>query len=241
MAFEISDEERRSEYISKLGQLTGSLFWAVYEDFVVLKLEWRIFSELFRAYEERIDVLNRASGTTALVLQNALRERVIVKLCRLMDPARQGKNKNASLEALFQSTEISEHAINILTDARADADHFRDLRNKSIAHRDMGHATLETAFSGVSYQDIDQRTKLIGLAIKVFAEEKLNTTLLLNVTSGYSSDEVSFINTLSLGLDRRKEISLERERLIAARDFDQVDHLDNQPVWLRDRKFDVLE
>lgn len=229
------------EYIDKLGQVTGGLFWTVYTDFVVLKLEWRIFSELFRAYEERIDVLNQSSGTTALVIQNALRERVIVKLCRLIDPACQGKNNNASLEALFQSTEMSEDAMDILHKAISGADHFKEIRNKSIAHRDVGHATLEKNFSGVSYQDIDQRSKLIGLAIRVFAEEKLNTTLILNMTSAYDSDEVSFVNILSLGLDRRNEMVLERERLIAKRDFDKVDLLDNRPVWLTDRKFDVDE
>jgi hypothetical protein len=238
---EVTEEQRRSEYSEKLGELAGGLFSSIYKDFVVLKLEWRIFSELFRAYPQRIDVLNEVSGTTALILQNALRERVILKICRLIDPAKLGKNKNASLAALFEATNVSHQCMDLLDQALSNARIFKNLRNKSIAHRDIGHATLDAQYDGVSYSEIDQRIKIITQTIKEFAEEKLNTTLLLNLTSPYSSDEVSFLQTLYLGANRKKELSKQRVDLLKSRQFDEIDRLDQLPDWLTVRKFDIFD
>lgn len=241
MAKEVTEEQRRLEYTLKLGELAGGLFSSIYKDFVVLKLEWRIFSEFFRAYPERIEVLNEASGTTALIFQNALRERVILKICRLIDPAKLGRNENASLAALFEASDMSDESMVLLKAATSNSKVFRDLRNKSIAHRDIEHAALNIQFDGISYSQIDNRIELIARTIKAFAEEKLNTTLILNVTSSYGSDEVSFLHTLYLGTLKRKELQRQRHELLTEGKYDELDKIEQLPDWLTNRKFDIFD
>jgi len=232
----VNGEERRLQYIDKLGKIEGGLFWSVYNHFVILKLEWRIFSEFFRSEPERINLLNNVSGTTALVLQNALRERAVLKVCQITDPAKQGRNRNASLDALFGCYDDLE-ATALLEAAKSCAKPLRKLRSQSIAHRDVIHATLDGEFQSVSYLDIDASIDSIGAAIVWFAEKYLNTTLILDITSGYSSDEVKLLEVLFHGNVAIKK--LRKDALLAAKSgqHEEAQRLLESPKWLNGRKF----
>ncbi|GLQ27235.1 hypothetical protein [Sulfitobacter pacificus] len=235
-----TDKEVRQQYISKLGEVGGNLYWLIYKDFVVLKYEWRIFSELFRAYPERIEVMNSVSGNTASIIQNALRERTIIKVCRLLDRAGDARNRNATLLSLLEEVPVSCSAMELLRDAIECSKPLKVLRNKSLAHRDILHATSDTKIGGVSYNEIDSSVQKIGQLIQRFSEEKLNTTVITNMTTGYEDDEVHFVRVLMLGQKALEEQRAKRREFLEDRNYKELEALEKLPKWLLDRRFDIF-
>ena len=237
----VSSHERRKEYIDRIGPTAGPLFSPLYNDFVYVNYEWRIFSEWFRANKERVELLNSVSAGTTFVLQNALRERVIIKICRFLDPAAQGKRKNATLEALIEATPGAQKFSEHLREIRFYAEGMRSMRNTSLAHRDIRHATFEREFHAVSYSQIDKTLKGVGKLIKEYSIEYLDRHLVFNLTTPFASDEVAFLHILDLGIREWNRRLQEMDNLENKRAYREITDLLERPSWLRSRDFDVFE
>jgi hypothetical protein len=127
---------------------------------------WDVYRSLFGTNKERVDLLNAASGHVTRTFQDSLHERVILGICQVSDPAGSGSRKNVTVRGLpqyivdpVQRTEIDR----MLIDVESSTSFARELRNKLIAHSDLG------AVSGSHVVDFSSRIKIVE-AIKSIIE-----------------------------------------------------------------------
>jgi hypothetical protein len=100
---------------------------------------WGEYLVLFGTSEENVQLLNQAASSFAGMIQDALWERVLLHLCRLVDSVETSGKKNLTVrrlpllvdDALKQSVE---QAIAKLSD---DCTFARDWRNRLISHADL--------------------------------------------------------------------------------------------------------
>ena len=127
---------------------------------------WDLVKQLFYAKPECADIWDDISGNAAWDLHDTLRDAVILAICRITDPAEQGKNLNCSLRALIAEVEVrvlqpaitadqgcdlqlsnalensvEQQAITALNDRLVDIERrctpLREHRKKRIAHADV--------------------------------------------------------------------------------------------------------
>ena len=227
----------RTKCEATLGADLGGVYFSLYESFVVMGLEWRVFSEWFRAAPERVDLLNEVSGTTALVIQNALRERTAIKLSRLTDRSSQGRNRNASLAALrnYEVTENDAILQQNVLNAQEKASNIRRIRSKRLVHADHRETLFPSDDLGASYADFDAAIKASGAVLQHFSNVYLDAHVSFDMVSSFKDDEVSFLKVIYLGLIKRDEISSELREIKNVADYER--EIDRVPDYLRRRFF----
>ena len=72
---------------------------------------WDLVKQLFYAKPECADIWDDISGNAAWDLHDTLRDAVILAICRITDPAEQGKNLNCSLSALIAKVRVLQAVI----------------------------------------------------------------------------------------------------------------------------------
>jgi len=103
---------------------------------------WDRYEALFGS-KERVSLLNESSGLFWATIQGMLHEHVLLGLCRLTDPAVQGRFRNLSVQSLFDRDPtddkqgLSERVANAVEATRF----ARSWRDKRIAHSDWDQAT----------------------------------------------------------------------------------------------------
>lgn len=130
---------------------------------------WKIYSQLFSKTEKRIELLNECATTFFFVVHQTLLKDLLLTLCKLTDPAKQGKNENLSLWRLQdQLAQVADSAVASAGNAtllkiEAYVVPLRDLRNKQLAHLDLETALEKNTnrLSLVQKRDIDKSLQLI--------------------------------------------------------------------------------
>lgn len=238
-----TEQERRLELQKRLGGELGGVFSHVKDSVIIMRAEWRVYSEWFRASKERVELLNEVSSFTALVIQTALRDRVLVKLSRLTDPASKGKNKNATI-CYLSTAEITEgdrKLVDLIDDAVDKTRKIRLIRNRHLAHSDRKEVLASSSKLSITYRDIDNSIHAISRVIKYFSEQYLGTHLMLNMVSSYKSDEVAFLEALHLGLTEKNRKMSEFKKCLSNGSCDEAERLLSKPDYLKERKFDIFD
>jgi hypothetical protein len=138
-----TDEMLRND-IAVLGGGYGTAFYHFRQHLWQVSSQWDRYEALYGSHE-RVIILNEISGSFWAALQGLLHEHVLLGLCRLTDPATQGKFKNLSVASLLQldPTEDKEDLKDRVATAVQATAFARTWRDKRIAHNDMGHVTGE--------------------------------------------------------------------------------------------------
>lgn len=125
---------------------TKAVFEALQDEVIWLHAKWNIHRQLFGTSEERINLLNDFGPDLFQIVYDSLLHDVFLTLTRLTDPATTFKKHNLSLERLTKMIEASGHneLLTILQKNQSEHDKqgepFRQLRNQTIAHSDLGTA-----------------------------------------------------------------------------------------------------
>lgn len=124
---------------------------------------WDIVKQLFYAKPECAELWNEISGSAALDLRDTLLDAVILAICRMTDPAQQGKNLNCSMAGLVAAlvNSVDQPVIANLNDRVTKiqklCDPLREHRRKRIAHSDVqvnvAHTTLLPQYSASTVDD----------------------------------------------------------------------------------------
>jgi nitrogen-specific signal transduction histidine kinase len=142
---------------------------------VELHVVWQQYRELY-ADGSTIEVLNRTAGLFFKIVQDELWDSMLLGICRMLDPAEQGRGKKLrtnltlySLPILINDALLKENVTQALVDAAQLAAFAKDHRDKRIAHQDHGYAINPALFemSGVSRQDVENTLKALRKVLQL--------------------------------------------------------------------------
>ena len=100
----------------------------IWNEVVNLSKTWSKFKRLFCTSQEIVDKLNKVDPDFAQQIHRNFLYGIIGAICRLNDPAKQGKNKNASLEQLLNHAR--EITVSDTCDPVKAEDKYKDIEEK---------------------------------------------------------------------------------------------------------------
>lgn len=231
-------EQVRIRDIDRLGPEFGTLFNNIKNDLFALRVQWRIYVALFGTNEQRVDLLNSASGPTAFVVEKALFESTLLGVCRLTDPPdyKSSASKNISISRFPQlvASYPNPDELNLLVrSARERAGFARTWRNKRLAHADDEVREGRAKIDGASRAKVLGALDGIADVVRWIGFACLDETIITHPSSEFSGDEVQFLETLFLGVAAREERGRRLRQHISERRYDQAEALTSDlPIWL---------
>ena len=129
----------------------ASVYRALRIEVTWLHARWITYSQLFSHSEARIDLLNECARSHFHFIHEVLLNDLLLALCKLTDPAIQGKNENLSMERLQRLLEatgdplLAKECEATLNGLETFAAPMKVLRNKQLAHLDLAVALEEDA------------------------------------------------------------------------------------------------
>lgn len=126
-------------------------------------IRWLTYRALFAVSPKRIELLNRSAGVFFHITQAVLLADVQLAICKLTDPPSTGKHENLSIPRLQRllvesgDKAIAKRAARLVEDVERKCKRFRDRRNKTLAHSDLGMALGVTRkrLPGISRKKIE--------------------------------------------------------------------------------------
>ena len=107
-------------------------------DILSIRASWDKFLQLYGS-KESVELLNYFSGKCFGFFQKSLNDSIILSILRLLDPHRQGKNSNLTLEIFvieYKDTTIDSKLQTIYKKLNKESESLREYRNKKLAHQD---------------------------------------------------------------------------------------------------------
>ena len=122
-----------------MGPALGAIFAELYKQISWVNLKYNEFVVLFGTSAETVGVLNESAPAFFSYLQHVMFDSVMLDIARLLDPARTGKKKNLSLDALHQVVPPSIEAKigELILTAKTRGAFCRDWRHRRLAHNDF--------------------------------------------------------------------------------------------------------
>ena len=138
-----------------MGTELGALYYAISHEVSTLHWRWDQYRELFGEKPSRIDLMNESAPFFFRVFHDTLFESTLLGIARLVGSPESFNNKNLSLQAFdpptYQRSKPSSPAlivdavlraevIALIEKAKIAGQFAMELRNRHIAHRDLGLA-----------------------------------------------------------------------------------------------------
>lgn len=140
MAEEHSAEQVLEKCIKDMGPELGPIYNELSDELIWLHAKWKQYRILFGHSEERVDLLNKASGYFFKIVQDALLDNVVLNVARLTDPVKSVGKDNLTLlrlPDLIQDDSLKKE-VNALSQNALEISSFsRDWRNRRLAHNDL--------------------------------------------------------------------------------------------------------
>lgn len=135
-----------------------------------LHYRWIMYVQLFGTNSYRIDLINQTASNFLVEFQWLVIDSMVLALSKLTDPAQMRGNYNLSFTYLADEIEKSDtngvvgELREILEELNTSVRHFREIRNKKIAHNDLAVAldSENSPLPGVSRADVKRALKLAG-------------------------------------------------------------------------------
>jgi hypothetical protein len=145
------------------------VYESLWQDVAGLHSRWKLYSQLFRVSESQVEFLREMAPSFFGVLQNTFLDDILMAFSRITDPARQGRKENLTLKLLAEridpSTypELHQRVDGLADDIVAHCAPFRDLRNRSLAHKDLPTALHyhPDPLPGISRSMIDDALRML--------------------------------------------------------------------------------
>lgn len=202
---ELSPDEINKKYAAKLGREFGDFFFHLDQSVVGLVSIWDVYRALFGTNKERVDLLNSASGYVTRTFQDSLHERVILGICQVSDPAGSGSRKNVTVRGLPQYMVDADHRAEIermLVEVEIATGFARELRNKLIAHSDLGTVSGSCVVDSSSRMKIVDAIKSIIKPLRYVHSQFFDTHKLYHpITEGTNG----FLGCVFLGVAKKNE------------------------------------
>lgn len=233
---ELSEDTLLRRYVDHLGSDFGEYYYYLNQSVFGLVGIWDVYRAFFGTNEERVELLNRASGFVALTIQDSLHERVILGICQMTDPSASQGRKNLTLQALppYIADPNRRDEVSALVAQAVSATGFaRDLRNKLIAHSDFSAAVGSYQVDYSSIERIVLAIKSIIAPLRYIHLHYFDSAQMYHATRPLP-DETGFLRCIYSGISRQEVQQNSREaRMTLPMKF---------PDWLQDtepKEFDA--
>jgi hypothetical protein len=142
-------------------------FEGLQDDVLWLHARWKVYRQLFGTSEARINLLNDFAPDFFQIVHDVLINDVFLTMSRITDPAVTFKKENLTLARLTNMIKSLGHQeltddieIQVRT-ATEQCKPFRELRNRTIAHKDLGTALNyhPDPLPGVSREMVEEALK----------------------------------------------------------------------------------
>lgn len=227
-------DPRLDTAISKLGPNHGKIYYHVSTEVFNLQILWSVYFALFRQNQERLDVWNSVSGSTAYWIERTMFESIVLSICRLTDPVGKGKDTNLSLR-LLGSIVSSEHEVNLgdfLKGAEGKAGPIRKWRNKILAHTDHDTKIGVAELTNINIKSLKEAISAIAVALKKFAEIEMDMEIATVPVRTPFNDEVEFLSAIHLGSIELQKREKQVESLFRAGKWQEAKVFGELPAWL---------
>ena len=162
----MSSEQRENDFERVFGPELGAKYYVLDSQVTYAHMNWAMISELVKDQERR-SLLQSTGGHFFIETHRVFANDVILRLSRLTDPARQGKQENLSLYALLgdiSDPTLKSEIKNLIENAKAIIAPLKEHRHKRIAHFDLQVALKDPSFSlqPISNQSVDEALAAVG-------------------------------------------------------------------------------
>lgn len=119
------------------------LFRPLWNEIVWLNAKWNAFTRLYGTDEATVELLNHVAGSFFRLVEESLRDDVLLSIGRLLDPSATGAKANLSLQALLDGVdaqvepELRQRLIDALDRLRSHCEGITARRNRKLAHTDL--------------------------------------------------------------------------------------------------------
>lgn len=231
MARSYTPEEVEQRHIDSFPSGTGELFHLISTKVSILHLHWKNYRALYGTTPERIDLLNYTASYFFVLVEDVLRDDILLRISKLIEGAGSGRKKKVSIKRLLE--EIKEHILpedyDKISKNLRELDNYckklKNIRNKQIAHSDLNAALDENIKKslGVSrdyIEDILLRIRnIIGSIEKLFMDSSTYYEYILS-----TNDAEQLISVLERARNFEEE---ERERVLGRRSKYKKKETDN--------------
>lgn len=196
-------------YQSVLGSTAGREFYFFKQNFLNAVHMWGVHHAMFETNDQRVDLMNAASGPAAAEIQRALRQSVILALCRLCDPAasgRGGARPNLAVKRIGASLNL-EGADWAACVAEVDAciPDLRRMRDKMLAHNDLATASAQAQISQVDAGKIDGVVNALGDCIDFIYQSRFGTAYVWDlIFDDGKAAALNLLSTLATGVAEQR-------------------------------------
>ena len=147
-------------------------------------------SYLFRKSKTQVDLLNKTAGGFFSTYQRLSLDSILLKIGRLLDPAKTGRNGNCSLFTLLTTDKRLASLEGDLAKIKEESKAILQHRNKHIAHLDLQVANGEIGLEFVTAEEINQLLSSLSCWLnKVNLAQPKESQLLHDVVSNRSGAE----------------------------------------------------
>lgn len=167
----------------------------IYSTILEIRIYLNYIKELFFFNEHRINTINNSTPSFFLRLQRSFYESIILHITKLLDPYRQGNNKNLTLETLYQKyiNDDCEHKNSIfeeIEETRLQIKNLSERRRKEIAHTDLATFDNQSSFS---FTDLEKAfTSVLSIFNNIISHSSVSTDKFNNETT-YAADMLVMI------------------------------------------------
>jgi hypothetical protein len=138
-------DEVKQEYVRAMGAELGAVYCGLWGECVALHWKWSQFVALFGTKQERLNLLNGAARSFFRLVQDCLREDVLLHISRLTDSPKVGKKTNLSVRrlTLLVSPQLAPALEKVVQSCLVKCEFARDWRNRRVAHIDLDLAMMD--------------------------------------------------------------------------------------------------
>lgn len=231
----MTGDEVLAAYIAEFGAEDGPIIANLTDRVANLALRWKIFLYFFCGPKERIDVLNKASGMTASLVQNLLWDDALLRVRQITDPAKRGQNNNLSLAHLVRiAAQIRKQDLSAAHKTTLETcGPARIFATKHLAHLDLAHAT-GGAQSEITRRQTTEAIRAICLFVQQFHAQVRDTTYALLPIMG-ADDEQQFLLRLHKGNQAEDAIAAASRAAAKSGDWGALRRTDI-PDWIHEQR-----
>lgn len=167
-----SPNDFHAKLIAQHGEEDAKVILHLLTEYMQLIDGWRTFNFLFSGDERRISLINEVSPQFFGLVSSSLWDMTLVRLRRLLDKNKTGKDKNVGIDRLLdlvppEKRQLQEEA-NV--DARFAFERVKPDVNKAIVHNDLGVFLKDERFSAKKFE-ITGAVRAMKAAIDVYLHE----------------------------------------------------------------------
>jgi hypothetical protein len=184
------------EFCERIPEKIRGIYRRLCEDVAALQLKWSCYLDLFSSHANAA-LLSGTSQVCFQVIDESLRNDLIVGICRLSDPSRMLHQDSISLATLVGLCDDLPRVGHLLTAFHAACGPVRRHRNRQVVHNDF-HSTIqphENLLPDVNRSQVDQLLRLADQVLKAvyrhYSEGDSNCSL---VVSGDAQDLIDWLN-----------------------------------------------